>query len=791
MTDANSEQKQTKKGQKEKPPAILVLGDWIIDENWVVAKHNTFNSSHTGDTHYISQYNNTKTNITSLCGVPKIMEVLRTDQSIKCKIIGIGIWNKDDDETMKCMICPQYTNFNHYRLNGVKHPTREDICPYSEDENSKCEGKPEIYNLSSDDGVSSNRIIRIYEDSGGKLRQLSRYDWELPTNDIKVNDELIKTIIKNNDIKAIIIQDHNKGVITNSTIKTIIEALGSRKPKWYIRTKADEPEWLERLIAYMKKRHDKIRLRTIDYKIAQKKGQRLFNYEKELGRVSLELLGKYTGDDQYRDGKKYNDAQIHTERVAILLNDNTVIAKENDKCYFFSSPGPEQNINVGRTTIFFAALILQDLLSNKLQFNDQCYRALWRSYYWSERTSKNGGNVNNSCKPQLYASISDVFKKRIIKGKNNYGEIYNGSWEKWNQSSNSLGIITTDDKNLFQLWRGEGSIKGYLCSGGQKRDGINRTLFSLHEYNQKKDPDYPLNCLLVASPGWGKSFLAKSIAKMFNFYFMEFSMSQMASTTDLVECFDTICSYQSMHNDKLLIFMDEVNCEIQGSPAMGLLLSPIWDGSYTRNGRSFRLKPAVWMFASTESINELIKHNKGLDYTSRLNGPVVNLDLYDDGKKFMLNKFKFIQESSKEQPEVSLAELLGKFKKTVLQNPNDPKNDGYYNELIDVLEDNIFFSQMRTDQVYIGVSLLNQMWGPITLIEKEVLQIFYNLIPINGYRSLQFFVQKFKNIQRRKVVVENIPELDEFEELKRHIYLRRTTGDIDRSPITIETSIKK
>ena len=59
---------------------------------------------------------------------------------------------------------------------------------------------------------------------------------------------------------------------------------------------------------------------------------------------------------------------------------------------------------------------------------------------------------------------------------------------------------------------------------------------------------------------------------------------------------------------------------------MGLLLNRIWDGSFVREGKTYRLAPAIWIFASTDSIHDIATNNKGSDFISRLNGPVIELD---------------------------------------------------------------------------------------------------------------------------------------------------------------------
>ena len=71
--------------------------------------------------------------------------------------------------------------------------------------------------------------------------------------------------------------------------------------------------------------------------------------------------------------------------------------------------------------------------------------------------------------------------------------------------------------------------------------------------------------------------------------------------------------------------------------------------------------------------------------------------------------------------------------------------------------------------VYHGVNLLNRQFGPISKIDKAVLEIFYNILPRNGIRSLEVFVSQFSHISRGRVTRENVPDLEVASELRRHI----------------------
>ena len=57
------------------------------------------------------------------------------------------------------------------------------------------------------------------------------------------------------------------------------------------------------------------------------------------------------------------------------------------------------------------------------------------------------------------------------------------------------------------------------------------------------------------------------------------------------------------------------------------------------------------------------------------------------------------------------------------------------------------------------------------MVQEQILEMFHDMMPVNGFRSLEFFVSKFQNVQGGKVVNSNIPKIEEYQELKRHVIL--------------------
>ena len=60
-----------------KEKVIVVIGDWFIDENWLVSKQNLIDSSYTGDEHYQLRQKKVNQKFISLCGTAAILEILR------------------------------------------------------------------------------------------------------------------------------------------------------------------------------------------------------------------------------------------------------------------------------------------------------------------------------------------------------------------------------------------------------------------------------------------------------------------------------------------------------------------------------------------------------------------------------------------------------------------------------------------------------------------------------------------------------------------------------------------
>lgn len=832
----------------KKEETIIIIGDWFIDENWLVSRQKQYHSSHPGDIHFQARQKELDKRIISLCGSAELLDVLRLyfnklpDNNYL--FTGLGCWNPVDKDILKCILCkdnPENKLLTPFTLKNFPDLKTEENnkkgkskCHFQEKENCQYHSL-ELINLVREPEekekvlpFSTNRVIRCWEGfGGGEPHLLYRFDWILPVSKGDINDEKLQSIGKDNPIKAIIVEDHGLGVVNDKSIKKLIDLTKDDKPSWFIRTKIINPSWM----TILKKYNIQPKLFVVDFHLANyRKGERRWWYGNKLGRAALELLGQMTGVQTFEQAKwKENKEVPESERAAVLLNNNTVFSKEGNFCYgIHTPPGKKQIINIGRTTVFYAALIAQKLYKNKnWSFQEACKNALNCAHKWSVVASESWdvdeklhfyGDYEKALELLPKVNIDPKEEKEVKYGKKEVKpDDYNMLWDKWIDSSNNLGIVnfsipSQESEDKLQLWRGEGTLPNYICVGGPKRDAINHLLSVVRSFNDNRSPKHPLSCLLTSSPGWGKSFLASCIAEYFDMEYLEFSVAQMATSRDLIDCLATIGSVQNRTQKKTLVFLDEVNAEIEGNSVMSLLLSPLWDGMFIVDGRSYRLEPGVWIFASTSRIDEIVGFSKGSDFASRLNGPIIDLDFLGAGEPLakcisMIRKEIIGSVTTDLSSYESLYELpeYKCFKEPFLLRDKEIKKDidFYYNEKavdknsnqksIKKLRERIseriknlknsqnnvekpeevdkYIPSLKTEQVYIMVTHLAKVWGPISRVEESVLKLFRDLLPINGIRSLEFFVSSFQEMQGGKVVAENVPIIENNDALRRHIVI--------------------
>ena len=184
-------------------------------------------------------------------------------------------------------------------------------------------------------------------------------------------------------------------------------------------------------------------------------------------------------------------------------------------------------------------------------------------------------------------------------------------------------------KVKIDMSKAKGFLEEFVSTDLRLRKDIGEFVEDINEYIKLPGETRPLNCLVIAEPGSGKSFFAEQVAKVTECEMKEFNCSQALSPKDLLE---GISELQNVKGKTPLLFLDEVDTD-QGK-YYPYLLAPLWDASVLIDG-----KPRKWTkkfvsilvasnVNSAEEFLQNLRYNtvpKSLDLLSRLNGPKLTL----------------------------------------------------------------------------------------------------------------------------------------------------------------------
>jgi hypothetical protein len=205
----------------------------------------------------------------------------------------------------------------------------------------------------------------------------------------------------------------------------------------------------------------------------------------------------------------------------------------------------------------------------------------------------------------------------------------------------------------------ESLLKGYGTLDDPHRTEIKTLIQQITSYLQDPTRKRPLNALMLAAPGAGKSHFIKQLAgrmKDERVQAVTFNMATMQSNDDLAQPVDELRNLKV--NDRFpLLFLDEFDSDASRYPAM---LPLLWDGEFQIGHRDLKLGKAVIVLAGshpdlpktmdqsakmqleTDSASEVHRSTgKLIDLLSRINGGVINipdLDLRTDKRDRRVDK---------------------------------------------------------------------------------------------------------------------------------------------------------
>jgi len=158
----------------------------------------------------------------------------------------------------------------------------------------------------------------------------------------------------------------------------------------------------------------------------------------------------------------------------------------------------------------------------------------------------------------------------------------------------------------------------------------------IEAYVSRTSVKRPLNILLAAAPGSGKSFLIKQLISTINsdldIAFEEVYIASLENSSELYSVFQRVQSI-NLEGKLPAIFFDEVDSAINGTKLYPKFLAPMWDGTFYIGKERFVLGKSIFFFAgSTLSLED--GSNKILEDANTL---TISYDEYFDRWKSLFD----------------------------------------------------------------------------------------------------------------------------------------------------------
>jgi hypothetical protein len=145
-------------------------------------------------------------------------------------------------------------------------------------------------------------------------------------------------------------------------------------------------------------------------------------------------------------------------------------------------------------------------------------------------------------------------------------------------------------------------LPGFLTVNERFGGDLVRLKFRIQDYlvNQERDPR-PFVAAICGGPGSGKSSLVDALARELGCTAIKQNAAQWTSVDQLSRtCEQVRTEHIGLKPKPTLVFIDEVDCRVNGEVLFGKLLAPLWDCSYYFEGEERKLgSPSVFLLAGS------------------------------------------------------------------------------------------------------------------------------------------------------------------------------------------------
>src|SRR5579864_194050 len=642
---------------ESKRKTVLVVGDWVVDEHWIVAHDRSTTASRRGQHHYHAVHEPTSS-VAALCGAGIVASLLREarlqkeQESPQFNVHGIGAWAPGDQEALASMLSPGGLD-GHNPFRSTTPPLVETTLP-----------TVKLHNVCADLDAATTRVIRVYLEEGRTIRHLYRLDWYKPPRPQSSNSLWLATEREVDewwegadlaDIRpdVIVIKDLVKGVVSPALVKKLVSAYGRKTPHWYISSKAwhlerqkdSDDEWYLSGDSWLAELTGQVIPLMLVPAVAAERAR----HERSLNAWCVDarepswhaMLVMDALAKALSAGKKAPDIAVLAEHALFL---RTLVG---DECKLVARVEPGRYTGhvhnfeefVPLASVFFSALIAHmeagtgvttagDALADAITFTETWVAAEARRF-----TIPGPWTPSKEHRPLTVSATPPAA-----------GEAGRQSWRDWRheltdwrQARQGLGILEARHgvrtRPAIELRRAMTDVAGYICLVPDKRRAV-RSLkrelrrFKDHFHGRK----HGVSLLLEAEPGSGKTFLLDRIAEDLGMKLAKYNVAQWTTLSEVIASFDDIVSRQSEDADHpLIVFVDEINTQVEGSHVYQLFLDPLEQGTYISHGRRFSIRPCAWVFAGT-GIEDGHPETKGSDFKSRLSVPPLRF-YWDDSEK--------------------------------------------------------------------------------------------------------------------------------------------------------------
>jgi hypothetical protein len=186
------------------------------------------------------------------------------------------------------------------------------------------------------------------------------------------------------------------------------------------------------------------------------------------------------------------------------------------------------------------------------------------------------------------------------------------------------------------------ALGDYVTLDWQHCKEIYSLMAAIHEYATDRSRRRPLNIIMQAEPGSGKSYFIECLAKKMSqdrISDVTFNMATLQGVDDFVQPLEAVRNLKVV--DKLpILFLDEFDSDKKNYP---LLLPLLWDGKLGIGHRELRIGKVVIILAgSGPEVEEAMKTSKGMqgagvtefgkltDLLSRINGGELTIPRLDE-----------------------------------------------------------------------------------------------------------------------------------------------------------------